>query len=175
MVERMKQMKPPMLLMLSVPLLAVSCATAPKDCDPGKADFFKNTGCLAAGTYETRQARLHSELTREQQRNRAFRKVLAALEEEKAGVTARLRARQSKYARLDRAWQGLRRDLQQNSAESAELERQIARIDKQMTRRKATESADVPRKLQERDDLQRRLLLLQQEIDAGGYEPRNGS
>lgn len=162
-------MKAPMLLTLSLPLFAVSCATAPKDCDPGKADFFENTGCLAAGTYETRKIRLHSELAMEQQRNRAFREVLAALEEEKAGLAASLSARRSQYARLDQAWQRLRRDLQQSDTESAALERQIASVDKQMARRKSVATADLPRKLQQRDDLQRRLLLLQQEIDAGVY------
>jgi len=160
----------PIVVALSVPVLSVSCATAPKDCDPDKADFFKNTGCLAAGTYETRQVRLRGELAQEQQRNRAFRKVLAALDEERASVAASLKARQSKYAKLDRAWQELRRDLRQSIAESAELNRQIASVDKQMARRKASGSLDVSRRLQERDDLQRRLLLLQQEMDAGAYE-----
>ncbi len=159
-----------MLVTLSLPLLAASCATAPKDCDPSHADFFKNTGCLAAGTYDERQARLTSELTLEQQRNRGFREVLAALEEEKAGVATILSARQSKYAKLDRAWRELRRDLQQSSADSAELEQQIASVDKQMARRKAAESADIPQKMQERDALQQRLLLLRQEIDAGVYD-----
>jgi chromosome segregation ATPase len=165
-----KRMKAAKLLALSLPLLALSCATAPKDCDPSRADFFKNTGCLAAGTYETRQVRLQHELAREQQRNQAFRDVLAALEEEKASVKASLSARQSDYARLDAAWQGLRRDLQLSSAESVELERQIASVDQQMARRKTSVSADVAQKVQERDDLRRRFLLLQQEIDAGVYE-----
>ena len=157
-------------LLLTLPLLTASCATAPRDCDPGKADFFKNTGCLAAGTYETRQVGLQQELAREQQRNQAFREVLAALEAEKADVKRDLSARQSAYARLDSAWQGLRRDLLQGSAESAELKSQIGSVDKQMARRKAEESGDVTQKLRERDDLQRRFLLLQQEIDAGVYE-----
>lgn len=163
----MKNISKPILITLS--LLTVSCATAPKDCDPGKADFFKNTGCLAAGTYETRQVRLQQELAREQRRNQSFRRVLAALETEKAEVKANLSSRQSEYSRLDTAWQDLRRDLLQGRTESVQLERQIASVDEQMARRKAGESADVTQRLRERDGLQRRLVLLQQEIDAGVY------
>jgi chromosome segregation ATPase len=157
-------------LSLCLPLLAVSCATAPNDCDPRRADFFQNTSCLGSGSYETRQARLQSELAQEQQRNRAFRKVLAALEQEKVGVKSRLSASQSRYAGLDAAWRGLRRDLLQGNRESAELERQIASIDEQMARRKSAGTGDVAQKVQERDDLRRRLSLLQQEIDAGVYD-----
>jgi septal ring factor EnvC (AmiA/AmiB activator) len=157
-------------IVLALPLLAVACATAPKDCDPTRADFFKNTGCLASGAYDERQARLEDELAREQERNRAFREVLGALEEEKAGVEAGLRASQSRYAKLDAAWRSLRGDLLRSSAQSAELERQIGSLDAQMARRKASGSADVKKRIQERDDLRRRLSLLQQEIDAGVYE-----
>lgn len=164
----MKQAPYPFLI--SLPLLAASCATAPKDCDPSKADFFKNTGCLAAGTYETRQVRLQHELAREQQRNQAFREVLAALEAEQAQVARKLTARQSEYARLDATWQGLRRDLQQSNAESIELQRQIDSLDQQMARRKSVDPGNTVAKQRERDDLQRRFLLLQQEIDAGVYE-----
>lgn len=163
-------MKTSILLALALPLLAASCVTAPKDCDPNRADFFKNTGCLAAGTYEARQARLQSELSQEQGRNRAFREVMAALEEEKAGVKANLSARQSAYNKLDTAWRGLRRDLKQSSAESVALQGQIASIDEQMARRKTAASADSSQKVQERDALQRRLLLLQRELDAGVYK-----
>jgi chromosome segregation ATPase len=167
----MKRRQAYILLTLSLPALAASCATAPKDCDPSQPDFFKNTGCLAAGSYEARQVQLQRDLAQEQQRNRAFREVLAALEAEKAAVKTRLSARQSEYGRLDAAWQELRSDLRQSSAESAALERQIASFDAQMARRKdGGSSADVDRKVRERDDLQRRLLLLQQEVDAGVYE-----
>ena len=156
-------------ILLPLPLLAVSCATTPKDCDPSRADFIRNTGCLASGAYETRQVRLRSELAREQQRNQGFRDVLSALDAEKAAVASNLRASQSRYSRLDGTWQKLRGDLLRNGAESAALERQIQSIDAQMARRKSPGSSDTAQKVQERNDLRRRLSLLQKEIDAGVY------
>lgn len=156
-------------ILLPLPLLAVSCATTPEDCDPGRADFIRNTGCLASGAYETRQVRLQSELAREQQRNQGFRDVLTALDAEKAAIASNLQASQSRYNRLDGTWKQLRGDLLRNGAESAALERQILSIDEQMARRKSPGSADTAQKVQERDDLRRRLSLLQKEIDAGVY------
>lgn len=156
-------------ILLPLPLLAVSCATTPGDCDPSRADFLRNTGCLASGAYETRQVRLQSELAREQQRNLGFREVLSALDAEKAAVASNLQASRSRYNRLDGAWQKLRGDLLRNDAENAALDRQIQSIDEQMSRRKNPGSADGAQKAQERDDLRRRLSLLQKEIDAGVY------
>jgi chromosome segregation ATPase len=158
------------LLVLTLPHLLGGCATSAPECDPSQADFFNNTGCLASGAYDQRQAQLQRELSLEQRRNREFRMVLAALEEEKAGVRAGLRASQARYGKLDRAWESLRRDLEQGHAKNTALERQIASIDQQMERRKSTATTDVERKIRARDDLQRRLSLLQQEVDAGVYE-----
>ena len=121
-------------------------------------------------SYETRQAQLKQELAREQKRNQAFREVLNALEAEQAQVARDLRTRQWEYARLDSAWQGLRRELLQRSAESSELQRQIDSLDTQMARRKSVDPGNIATKQRQRDDLQRRLRLLQQEIDAGVYE-----
>ena len=156
-------------ILLPLPLLAASCTTTPEDCDPSRADFIRNTGCLASGAYETRQVRLQSELAREQQRNEGFRNVLNALDAEKAAVASNLQASQSRYNRLDGTWQKLRGDLLRNGAESAALERQIQSIDEQMVRRKSPGTADTAQQAQERDDLQRRLSLLHKEIDAGVY------
>ena len=158
------------LIALSLSPLAAGCATTASECDPGRADFFKNTSCLASGAYDQRQADLQRDLAAEQQRNRGFNEVLAALEEEKAGVRSNLESRQSQYAKVDRAWQDLRRDLERGHSRNAALERQIASIDRQMARRKAAGPAESELKIRERDDLERRLSLLQREVDAGVYE-----
>lgn len=156
-------------ILLPLPLLAISCATTPEDCDPSRADFIRNTGCLASGAYETRQVRLQSELAQEKKRHQGFRNVLSALDAEKAAVASNLKESQSRYNRLDGTWQELRGDLLRHGAESATLERQIQSIDEQMARRKSPGAADTAQKVQERDDLRRRLSLLQKEIDAGVY------
>ena len=155
---------------LTLLLVATSCSTAPEDCDPRRADFLRNTGCLASGAFGARQARLETELARERQRNRAFQAVLSALEEEKAAVASQLHAGKSRYERLDATWRQLRGELLRDSTESASLERQIRGIDEQMARRKSSGAVDVEQKLQERESLRRRLSLLQSEIDAGVYK-----
>lgn len=152
-------------------LLCCGCSTTPAECDPSRADFFANTACLASGTYATRESRLERELAREQQLNRDFYAVLAALEQEQAAVRSKLRAREARYAKLDGAWNNLQSSLRQGYGENRELARRVEAIDRGFSQRKgASGTPDLREKERLRSDLRRDLSLLQQELEAGIYD-----
>ncbi len=143
------------------------CATTPGQCDPKEVDFFKNTGCLASGSYAQRQRTLQSTLASEQSQNAAFRAVLSELQAEQTQVKGQLRARQSDYARLDTAWGNLKRSLHGQLQQNRALAARIEEIDGGVQSRRG---ADAAKQRETRDQLQRQIVLLEQELNAGVYD-----
>ncbi len=145
----------------------LGCATSPGQCDPKNVDFFKNTSCLASGAYSERQRSLQSTLASEQSQNAAFRAVLTELETEQAAVKGKLRGRQAEYARLDAAWGNLKRSLHGELARNRALAARVEEIDGGVRGRKG---ADAAQQRATREQLQRQIVLLEQELNAGVYE-----
>ena len=161
----------PLFLLIGASLALAGCATTPGECDPTKESFYNNTSCLASGAYAQRQRNLQTELAAEQSRNAAFKAVLEELQLEQAQVRSTLKAREVRYARLDAAWADLKRSLRAEQQQNAVLASRIEQIDREVEARKAPiAGTDAERKAQVRDDLQRKVSLLQQELDAGVYE-----
>jgi hypothetical protein len=151
--------------------LLTGCATTAGECDPSTADFFKNTSCLASGAYGERQRAMQATLAAEQSRNDAFRAVLAELRAEQSQVSSQLGARQSDYARLDAAWRELEQSLAAETKTNRALASRIAALDSSVQARKQVDSgADLAAKQAKRDDLERKLSLLERELAAGVYE-----
>lgn len=151
--------------------LMSGCGTTPAGCDPSRADFFNNTACLAGGAYAERQARLERDLSRERRLNRDFHAVYAALQEEQAALQARRRTATSRYGELDRAWQDLQDELRRSHGEKRNLTRRIEEIDRDLAGRNAPSAGnDLRAKEQRRADLQRKIDLLHQELEAGIYD-----
>jgi len=152
-------------------LAITGCATTPGQCDPSQADFFDNAGCLMSGSYAERQRALESELASERGRNASFRVLLADLETEQAQVKSRLRARQAKYARVDAAWRNLRGSLSKEMQTSAALRSRVQQIDAEVEQRKRVDaSGDIEKKRAARESLQQKVIMLENELDAGVYE-----
>ncbi|WP_295886451.1 hypothetical protein [uncultured Thiohalocapsa sp.] len=141
-------------------LLASGCATTPGACDPTRADFFSNTSCLASGAYRQRQRDLQSELSAEQERNRALKALLADLEAEQADVRSDLRARQAAYNRARANWQRLKQTLAAERSANAALDARVRQIDQDF-------GSAVSGRQAERDALLNQVRLLEQELDAG--------
>ena len=147
-----------------------ACATSPDECNPHEASFFKNTSCLASGTYDTRQGRLERELAKERSLNRDFNAVLAALQEKQADARGKLRHRQGEYASLTQAWQRLQMRLSQTYSGNRALEQQIREIDSSVSDLKSRgNESDLRAKDAQREALRRKVSLLQKEVDAGIY------
>ncbi len=142
------------------------CATTTGECDPSSVDFFKNTSCLASGAYAQRQRDMQSTLAGEQDRNTAFKAVLAELQAEQARVKGQLRGSQARYGRLDAAWGDLKRSLDRQTRENQTLAARVSQIDGEMTGRKGGDSATQQAT---RDQLKRQVGQLQKELDAGVY------
>ncbi len=161
--------KGPIRSMMAAALAAslVACATTPGQCDPKNVDFFKNTSCLASGAYSERQRSLRSTLESEQSQNAAFRAVLAELQVEQAQVKGQLRGRQAEYARLDAAWGDLKRSLAGQIQQNRSLGARVGQIDSEVKGRKG---ADPAKQRETRDQLQRQIVLLEQELNAGVYD-----
>jgi chromosome segregation ATPase len=151
--------------------MMAGCESTPAGCDPSKADFFKNTACLAGGGYAARQARLRRELARERQLNREFHDVYAALQDEQTALHSRRQHADLRYGKLDRAWQHLQDELHQVHGENLVLRRRIDEIDRQIRDRKhlGGDDEDLAARERERADLQRKLDLLQRELETGIY------
>jgi hypothetical protein len=152
-------------------LPAGGCGTTAADCDPSRADFFSNTACLAGGGYAERRSDLRAELARERRLNREFTRVYAALGEEQAALAARRGAADERLGRLDRAWRDLQAELRRTHGENRELARRIDAIDREIAEQAGpADPVQVRSRQQERDDLKRRLELLQRELETGLYE-----
>jgi len=146
------------------------CATTPGQCDPKSVDFFKNTSCLASGAYGERQRDMQATLSIEQNRNAAFKAVLAELEAEQTRVKGQLKTRQADYARLDGAWRKLKQSLADEMQSSRSLARRVDQIDSGVKARAGSDgTADAAAKRATRDQLQRQIQLLEKELDAGVY------
>ena len=166
-----KKMLCPLHFLTSLPLILAGCATTPGDCDPSKESFYNNTSCLASGAYEQRQRDLQTELVAEQRRNAAFKAVLTELQLEQSQVRSTLKVREARYARLDTAWRDLKRSLSAEQQQNAALASRIEQIDSEVKARKApVNETEINRKTQVREDLKRKVQMLQQELDAGVYD-----
>jgi chromosome segregation ATPase len=152
-----------MLAAATLPSLLACCATTPGACDPNRADFFNNTSCLASGAYRERQRNLESELSAEQSRNRAFRVLLADLQAEQDATRSDLRSRQADLARAEANWRQIKGSLAAESRANPALATRMRQIDDEFARAEAGKRA-------ERDALANKVLLLEQELDAGIYE-----
>lgn len=151
------------LLTLGICMAISGCATAPADCDPTQADFFNNTSCLASGAYRQRQRELESTLSSEQNRNRAFKTLLADLETEKAAARSDLQAQQAAYARAEANWREIKRSLAAETSKKPALATRVRQIDEDLAAIEADKRA-------ERDGLANQVKLLQQELDVGIYD-----
>lgn len=147
------------------------CATTPGDCDPTSRDFFKNTGCLASGSYGERQRAMQRTLDQEQRLNASFRSVLSELQAEQSKVKGDLSSRQADYARLDAAWGDLKRSLAAETKANRELAARVSAIDSSVQSRKAADAGtDVVAKQAARNDLKLKVSMLEKELAAGVYE-----
>lgn len=163
----------PVLLSCAVALAAsiAGCATTPGACDPTSRDFFKNTGCLASGSYGERQRAMQATLAQEQSLNASFRSVLSELQAEQSKVKGDLSSRQADYARLDAAWGDLKRSLAAETKANRELAARVSAIDSSVQSRKAADAGtDVVAKQAARDDLKLKVSMLEKELAAGVYE-----
>lgn len=152
-------------------LLGGGCSSTPADCDPSRADFFKNTACLAGGGYAARQARLERELSQQQQLNREFHAVHAALQNEQLALRSDRVTADARYAELNRAWRDLQAELRRTKGENRELARRIDEIDQTLAGRSAADqSGDLRAKEAQRAELRRKLDLLHRELEAGLYD-----
>ncbi len=147
------------------------CATSTQQCDPKKESFFNNTSCLASGAYGQREQALEAELQREQLRNAAFHTLQNELAADQAQVARTLQERQQEYDRLDQAWGNVKRSLGADAGANKHLQARIAEIEQDLaTQKDPTATADATRRAEMRNDLKRKVLLLQQELDAGVYD-----
>jgi hypothetical protein len=155
---------------LAMTALLGGCATTPGECDPTARDFFKNTSCLASGSYAQRERDMQVTLAQERSRNESFRALLDELRAEEAQVKGQVKARQAESARLDRAWGKLKQDLRAASAGGGggALDSRIAGIDRDVQDLKKAEArGDDAAKSALRDNLKRRVSLLEKELEAG--------
>jgi chromosome segregation ATPase len=145
------------------------CAATPETCDPDRGGFLQSTGCLATGSYEQRERTLNSELEREREINRAFRKLQVSIDWEKRQAEARLASTQSEYEALDQAWQALRRQLDERGRRNQILAKQVRDMDTNIAKMKRP-SNPPQEKEKQLNDLRRQATLLQQELEAGIYD-----
>lgn len=151
------------LMALLPPLLLVSCATTPEQCNPNHPDFFNNVSCLGSGAYAQRQRDLESTLASERSRNRAFQTLLADLQTEHSAVRSDLRSQQAALQRADANWRQIRASLAAETRASPALATRVRQIDDDFASVQAG-------KVAERNALANQVKLLQQELDAGIYD-----
>lgn len=146
------------------------CATTPQQCDPRSENFFDNTSCLASGGYDQRQRNLEQTLRQERQRNTAFQDMLTELQAQRDQLERSRYTQKQDYRRFDAGWDDVQRSLAPLIAENKHLKKRIAQINRDLAKSRAlASSTDTTRKTEVIEDLQHKVLMLQQELDAGVY------
>jgi chromosome segregation ATPase len=118
------------------------CAVTAADCDPSNADASFNTkfGCNVQGVYAQRVTDKEKVLLDEQEANRLFRSVYAAIEKERASVSSELSQQQSANAELNRSLKTLLGRLHEKAKGNQRVQAQISQLEKDMA--KVNDSGD---------------------------------
>lgn len=155
------------LMMLSALLLA-GCATNARDCDPtaGDVSIITKFNCNYSGTWDKRVEQKQQTLQHEQQLNTEFNAVYAAIEQEKKQSNASVASKRKSQQALQRSMNNLIAQLKQKNAGRADVQKQIAALEKKMKEAQNRPSASEMEKQMELQKLQGQLSELQQTLAA---------
>lgn len=155
------------LMMLSALLLA-GCATNARDCDPtaGDVSIITKFNCNYSGTWDKRVEQKQQTLQHEQQLNTEFNAVYAAIEQEKKQSNASVASKRKSQQALQRSMNNLIAQLKQKNADRADVQKQIAALEKKMKEAQNRPSASEMEKQMELQKLQGQLSELQQTLAA---------
>lgn len=153
------------LMMLSA-LLLVGCATNARDCDPtaGDVSIITKFNCNYSGTWDKRVEQKQQTLQHEQQLNKEFNAVYAAIEQEKQQSNASVASKRKSQQALQRSMNNLIAQLKQKNAGRADVQKQIAALEKKMKEAQNRPSASEMEKQMELQKLQGQLSELQQTL-----------
>lgn len=153
------------LMMLSALLLA-GCATNARDCDPtaGDVSIITKFNCNYSGTWDKRVEQKQQTLQHEQQLNKEFNAVYAAIEQEKQQSNASVASKRKSQQALQRSMNNLIAQLKQKNAGRADVQKQIAALENKMKEAQNRPSASEMEKQMELQKLQGQLSELQQTL-----------
>lgn len=153
------------LMMLSALLLA-GCATNARDCDPtaGDVSIITKFNCNYSGTWDKRVEQKQQTLQHEQQLNKEFNAVYAAIEQEKQQSNASVASKRKSQQALQHSMNNLIAQLKQKNAGRADVQKQIAALEKKMKEAQNRPSASEMEKQMELQKLQGQLSELQQTL-----------
>jgi septal ring factor EnvC (AmiA/AmiB activator) len=161
-------------LLVSVGLLLLGgCATQPGSCDSNDAEagLIAKMNCDHSGGYSEQVRQREQSLTDARAENAAFHNVYNALQEQQKVGSKSLAEQQRHQATLDMSMSSLLSQLKTRHANKAQVQQQIADLEKQMAAKKQTTTSTDPAVIEAR---KKELKTLQQKVSrlqlSLGYE-----
>lgn len=150
-------------LLLIGTLLLAGCVTNPRDCDPttGDVNIVTKFNCNYSGTWDKRVEEKTGTLQHEQELNKEFKAVYAAIEQEKAQSNASVASKRKAQQDLERSMNNLMAQLKKKSAGRADMQKQVNDLEKRMKEAQNTPSASSMQKQMELQQLKEQLNELQ--------------
>lgn len=151
--------------LLTAGALLPGCAPLTKaDCDPAiEQDAITKMRCMQL--YEQRSEELQLTLAEQRALHADLKKALEAAQKEAQQTTAELQQKQQDYTQLNKAVQALLSRVKSQAAQNERLQQSIRSIEAQLAAVNETQSSpSTLAKRAELDELQRRLVALQQQL-----------
>ncbi|HVK99045.1 MAG TPA: hypothetical protein VM553_04500 [Dongiaceae bacterium] len=153
-------------LLLIAGLTLAGCSVNPADCDPTNRDasIINKTRCTTSGAYQVRVDAKQKILLDEQKTNQMFRDVYAAVEKEKGEVKKELAGKKSEYSALQKALGALLTEIKSKAKGNAEIEKEVADLEKQLAAVTTQNDPVVMQKQQQLDELKNKAVQLEQSL-----------
>jgi chromosome segregation ATPase len=154
-------------------LLLGGCATQPGSCDSNntEASLITKMNCDHSGGYSDQVHKREHSLVDARNENAAFRNVHDTLQTQQQATTKSLAEQQQQQAAVDRSMSALLSQLKTRHANKAQVQQQVADLEKQLTAKKqvavSSDPAIIEARKQELKTLQQKVSRLQLSL---GYE-----
>ncbi|MEI7173287.1 hypothetical protein [Pectobacterium carotovorum] len=151
------------LLPVFTTLLLAGCVTNPQSCDPttGDVNIVTKFNCNYSGTWDQRVTEKQQTLQHEQELNKEFNAVYAAIEQEKAQSNASVATKRKSQQELQRSMNNLVAQLKKKNAGRTAAQKEIAELEKSMKEAQNRPSESEMQKQMELQKLQGQLTELQ--------------
>jgi chromosome segregation ATPase len=151
-------------LLTAMLMILDGCAVNPADCDPTNRDasIVAKARCNYSGAYDERVQSKQKILLDEQETNRLFRDVYAAVEKEKREVSSELKNNRTEYTALTNSLNALLNELQQKDQGNSQVQAEVAALKQELENIKNQDDPVVMKKQVELDQLKNKVMELQQ-------------
>ena len=150
--------------LLSATAVISACTATAEQCDPSiELDVFSKAACKFSGSYDQRIEQKEKILLNEQETNKKFRQIYADIQTQQKSVNQSITQKKALQAKLTKSLNSLTQDLKQKAQGRADLQAQIADVEKQLSAVNNSSASEAEKQV-ELQALQQKLGQLQKTL-----------